>query len=283
MGKGMEKLFPSDKTETYAARGFRRVDGWLTALDSRLVRTIGCAQDDFRVTGSVGEIGVHHGRLFILLYMMRSKGERAFAIDLFRDQHLNVDGSGKGDLGAFRKNIEKIAGTSGSMEIFQSSSTDITWERIEERVKQKARLFSIDGGHTRDIAYNDIAIASDGLADGGVIIIDDYFNADWPGVSEATVEFFCRNSGALAPFAIGENKLFVARPQFAQRYGDYLRQKVKHRYFRKNATFRDNEVAVFKDPKSIYDMIKQSQIARAYGNHPVAEKAKPIIRRIFNV
>lgn len=279
----MEKLFPDAKVEAYAGRGFRKVDGWLVALDARLIRTIGCAQDQFRVTGSLGEIGVHHGKLFILLYLMLSCGEKAFAVDVFDQQHLNVDGSGHGNLTTFRKNIENIAGTMEFVEIFRSSSTDLKWDNIEERIEQKVRLLSIDGGHTADITYNDIDLANRALIDQGVLIIDDYFNPDWPGVSEGAMRFFLRNSGALAPVAIGENKIFYSRPAFAARYGDYLIRHTHSRDLRKIAKFLDREVPVFRDPRRLYDRIKQSKLVRTHRNHHLAEKFKPVVRRLFDV
>ena len=93
-----------------------------------------------RITGSLGEIGVHHGKLFILLYLMLSCGEKAFAVDVFDQQHLNVDGSGHGNLTTFRKNIENIAGTMEFVEIFRSSSTDLKWDNIEERIGNKLQV-----------------------------------------------------------------------------------------------------------------------------------------------
>jgi peptide chain release factor 2 len=53
------------------------------------------------------EIGVHHGRLFIPMALARRPGERALAIDVFEDQHLNVDHSGKGDRARFEENVAR--------------------------------------------------------------------------------------------------------------------------------------------------------------------------------
>ncbi|HEV2069230.1 MAG TPA: hypothetical protein VGR26_05515 [Acidimicrobiales bacterium] len=33
--------------------------------------------------GSVGEIGVHHGKLFLLAYLASRRDEAAFAVDVF--------------------------------------------------------------------------------------------------------------------------------------------------------------------------------------------------------
>jgi hypothetical protein len=57
--------------------------------------------------GGIAEIGVHHGKLFILLYLLGRPPEKAVAIDLFEDQHFNIDLSGSGDLAKFRRNLAR--------------------------------------------------------------------------------------------------------------------------------------------------------------------------------
>lgn len=277
----MEKLFPGEVAARYAGGGFRRIDGWLTALDARLIRSIGLAQDARGVTGALGEIGVHHGKLFILLYLMLSRGEKAFAVDIFDQQSLNLDDSGKGDLAAFLRNIEKVAGSAEFVELFQSSSMDLQWPDIERRIGRNVRLFSIDGGHTAEITYHDMDLANSALADDGVIILDDYFNADWPGVSEGAAKFLCGNPGALAPVAIGENKVFLARPGLAANYSEALTGGAEARYIAKTSGFFGSEVPVFRDPRGLYERLKQSDFARTHRKHPLAEKIKPALRRLL--
>jgi hypothetical protein len=61
----------------------------------------------------VAEIGVHHRKLIILLANLRRQDERAFAVDIFDDQHLNPDGSGCGDLAWFKDNLGLYADAAG--------------------------------------------------------------------------------------------------------------------------------------------------------------------------
>jgi len=279
----MKKLFPSEAMARYAAGGFRRVDGWLTALDARLIRSIGLIQDEQGVAGALGEIGVHHGKLFILMYLMLSRGEKAFAVDIFEQQSLNLDDSGQGDMKAFLRNIKKVAGSAEHVELFQSSSTDLQWRDIEGRIGQKVRLFSIDGGHTAEITYHDMDLANRALLDAGVVILDDYFNAEWPGVSEGAAKFLRRNEGVLAPIAIGENKVLLSRPEHAARYSDALIRGIEGRYFAKETGFFGREVPVFRDPRGLYQRLKQSDFARTHRKHPLAERIKPILRRLLRV
>jgi len=49
---------------------------------------------------------VHHGRLFILLYLLGARGEWAVAIDLFSRQESQQRPFGAGDLERFKKNLD---------------------------------------------------------------------------------------------------------------------------------------------------------------------------------
>ena len=86
----------NDRFIDYVLRGKHRdVGGWIEpgALAGQRSST-GCSLKP-ELADRVAEIGVHHGqRFFIALCLLRRPGERALAIDIFDDQHLNVDNSG---------------------------------------------------------------------------------------------------------------------------------------------------------------------------------------------
>src|ERR1700745_1104628 len=82
----------------------RTVLGWLNEGAISAVVAFAKWQEENKVLGDVAEMGVHHGKLFILLANLRRRHERAFAIDVFDDQHLNADKSGCGDLSKFMEN-----------------------------------------------------------------------------------------------------------------------------------------------------------------------------------
>ena len=74
-----------------------------------LICRLGKAQLEMGIAGHVAEIGVHHGRSFILLALLARAGEKAVAIDVFEQQELNVDRSGRGDLAQLRENVARFA------------------------------------------------------------------------------------------------------------------------------------------------------------------------------
>ena len=97
------------RIENYIRRGKFYVDGWLRSEAARIIVALNERQRSLGIAGGIAEIGVHHGKLFILLYLLSREPEKALAIDLFEDQHLNIDQSGNGDLAKFRRNLERHA------------------------------------------------------------------------------------------------------------------------------------------------------------------------------
>ncbi len=61
----------------------RAVKGWLNPYSAEVIADLGRLQTQLDIGGSVGEIGVHEGRLFILLRLLRGLGEKSVAIEVF--------------------------------------------------------------------------------------------------------------------------------------------------------------------------------------------------------
>lgn len=275
-------LVLSPQAVSYADRGQRSVDGWLSRLDGTIIATLGACQAADGVTGSVGEIGVHHGRLFILLALMLAPGERGFAIDLFEDQDANIDASGFGDKAAFLRNLKRFGVDEQVVEILTGNSMKLAWSAIQDRVGQPARLFSVDGGHTAAITENDLAIAETGLTEGGVIILDDYFNPEFPAVSEGACRFMAGQTGRMAPVVIGDNKLVLARPDRAASYRASLLKHIPRRYLvREESTMFGQPILILRTPGTLMQRVRQTEMVRSLRNHPVGLALKPLVRRIL--
>jgi len=220
------------RLEVYLRSGHKTVEGWLLPGAVALLSRIDTIQGESGVKGSVGEIGIHHGKLFILLYLLCRGDERAVAIDLFEQQEKNLDRSGLGDEEKFRRNLASHAGDDRRLTLIAGDSTALTPVQLLTAGAGRFRLFSVDGGHTAQIAESDLALVSGVLADGGVLVLDDYFNEEWPGVSEGTNRFFANrranakatvNGSPLIPFAIGGNKLlFTTDRAHADAYVQHL-------------------------------------------------------------
>lgn len=216
----------TDLLDHYIKYSLDQVEGWLHPDAISIISHIDRAQKDFKIQGHICEIGVHHGLLFILLYLLARQQENALAVDIFDQQYLNIDKSGEGNLEIFIKNLEKFAKDKQRLKIIASDSTKISSDDIKNTVGGEVRLFSVDGGHTTEITRNDLKIASQSICEGGVIILDDCFNGLFPGVFEGTNEFFrFDNEHGIVPFAIATgnaNKVFLTTSNYADKYIQYL-------------------------------------------------------------
>jgi hypothetical protein len=230
-----------DRLQRYLRR-HAKVPGWLDTYSARFIAEIARIQTAHRFEGSVAEIGVHMGRLFILLRLLAAPHERALAVDVFQDQQLNIDGSGAGDERQFRANVERWASMS-NVEIIRGSSLDVTASEIVSKVG-RCKLLSIDGGHTAECTLNDLRLAEQVLTGFGVAILDDYFNPSWPDVTTGAAQFFGDGRTTLRPFAITPNKIYLARQAYHGLYVPELRA-TQSDFYEKDSRMFGVPVAIF--------------------------------------
>ena len=194
------------KLSLYAKHG-DTIKGFFEPSLLRLYLTIDAVHEPLGVSGALVEIGVYHGKSFIPLALIAQKNERCVAVDCFEDQAVNHDHSGEGDFKAFWGNVENaMCVCQGNEERREGVSHDDDgdddekndWFRILQTDSARlvddsspltkatgntsVRLFSIDGCHTSEATVKDLRIASETLHEKGVVILDDVFNPDWPGV-----------------------------------------------------------------------------------------------------
>lgn len=261
----------------YIRSGSKKVNGWLAPESARLVKLVSESQarGPEPAKGSVGEIGVHHGRLFILLYLLAEPNERAFAIDIFEAQHLNVDGSGEGDRTIFEGHLRRIGADMDRIDILAESSLEVSADRLR-RITGPVRLFSVDGGHTTPIALNDLALAEATLVDGGVVILDDVFQSLWPGVSAALARYLL-GGGRLVPFAVCPEKVLLTQPEHRRRLMLEVSAGMPD-LFHRNEDFFGHEVALIRATPPLNERV-QMGIAQS-GPYQRLRHA-PIVRRVI--
>ena len=59
------------------------ISGWLHPAVASAVEAVQRLHDELNISGSLLEIGVHHGRFYLALDQCRRDGERGFALDLY--------------------------------------------------------------------------------------------------------------------------------------------------------------------------------------------------------
>src|SRR5262249_22014575 len=182
-------------------RGADSVRGWLRASCARVVVALAQIQDEERLQGSVGEIGVFEGRLFILLKLSCGPGEKSFAIDLFDTLHPTDGGPQACSKEQFLANVARWTGSADDVVTFASRSQAIAPGEILNHCKP-ARLLSVDGEHSEEAVLADLKLAEALTSQDGVVLVDDYFNPSWPAVAAGVIRYLQTEEALLRPFAI---------------------------------------------------------------------------------
>lgn len=229
----------------YVKKGHRKVEGWLQDIALKAILEINNIQKHEKIRGSVCEIGVHHGRLFILLHLLSRESERSVAWDLFEDQHENPFNSGSGDIDSLRRNLRRFNCDLDRIKIITKNSQDLRSEEILRDCDGNPRLFSIDGGHTSEITYNDMHLAAQTICENGIIILDDFFNEAWPGVAEGACRYIDENPGLFPVMIAGNKVMFTNSENAAKMYMDALNFTYPG-YLRKKTIFFGNDVLCYR-------------------------------------
>jgi len=208
------------------------LEGWLDRSDGLGILECLRIQRNEGIKGDIAEIGVHHGKSFMLLTFGARPEETLYAIDLFEQQHLNVDRSGCGNRETFLANVARFSPEAKVKAIAMSSTL---LRGAEKPFEGPLRFLSIDGGHTKALTYNDLEVANEVLADDGMCCLDDVLNPHWTGVISGLFVFM-GVSNTLVPFALFPNKIFMCRPHYQK-----LRQEQFRDVFAPALAYKDKE------------------------------------------
>ncbi len=198
-----------DAIDAYWSDGFPHVEGWVLDPQRIYLKLIDALQREAGITGHVAEIGVFHGKFLLALASLLAPGGKVTALDVFDDQSKNLDGAGVGSLEKLMQNVSAYGRTDVDYAYVKADSSALTLLQKVELTRDRGpfRLFSVDGCHTAEHTLADLQTAQDCLAPGGVIILDDYMQPHWPGVTQA-VSLFCGSVPRVAPFLYAHHKLF---------------------------------------------------------------------------
>lgn len=207
--------------DQYLSSGFKEIHGWCPAETSNFCKMIDTYQYENNIEGSIAEIGVHHGLFFIMLNSMSRSGFKSWAIDVFENQELNIDNSGKGSEEKFLENLRKYDRyRGGNVNILRCDSTTTDLSKL---IDTPIRILSIDGGHTCEHTIADLKSSQKIIHPEGVVIVDDIVNHQWLGVIEGCI-IFLQSRPTLVPFAISRKKLFMCNLTYLNNYSSLFRK-----------------------------------------------------------
>lgn len=231
--------------QKYVASGRKQIPGWLSRVDAEIIKTVFEFQDRTALKGAVAEIGVHFGKCFVELCLGLNDGEKAYAIDIFEDQHLNKDASGGGGREGLLRNVASFGIDADKVILDGRSSEDVKASDIRSAVGD-VRFFSVDGGHWLELVENDLKLAEDTLAQYGVIALDDFHRPEWPDVSAGYFGWYGKRTQPFVPIAIGFNKLYIAHQDWAVRYREALEtNEFLSAFASKRSVFQGQDLLVY--------------------------------------
>jgi hypothetical protein len=218
------KRFNPNELAQYVSGGYETINGMLQSGAASVIWSLIELQDVLGVIGNVAEIGVFQGRTLLMLCHALNQGEKAFGFDVFGIPM----GSNKEWPEKLDENLNRFGLGDGTVSVKTVDSSTLAPEDIVATFGGASiRLFSIDGDHGVDGVLHDLNLAKASLAEGGLIIADDLFNAWYPTVTEALYKFLWDDPGDLEPIAMisangplvtGAGKLIIGRSSFANKY-----------------------------------------------------------------
>jgi cephalosporin hydroxylase len=271
-----------DNIKRYLNRGYKQVEGYFSHTALNIISLLAAAQKSHNITGPVCEIGVHHGRSFILLHLLTSQEEISVAYDLFSRQDENVGVSGRGNRDIFISNLRRHHCDLDRIRIIEVNSTDLTVQNVLSHAEDQIRIFSIDGGHSAREVFHDLSLAAKTLRNGGIIVVDDYYDEKWPGVAEGVCRYMLNNDTALHPFAIFDDKMVFTNSLEAK--GIYLKclQSSQSRYIGKNEiVFNEVCLILYSSKNIIIDLLRRTPVWQSMKNTDLAKTLRKLVSRLY--
>ena len=203
-------------------RGFLDTDG-AQALAACLE-----VQDQQQIRGSVAEVGVYCGKVFIGLALATRDNERAVGVDVFEFEGQSFRAEFDANLAA-----HVPAAIMPRVSIIGKPSNRLSYYEWQRALGHPARLVHIDGRHTREHVLLDLNRAVSFLDRLGVIVFDDFASEVFPDVTTGIVDGL-RTLPHITPVAItprrgdirkASSKLVCAVRGKTQHYDEALRAR----------------------------------------------------------
>ena len=203
---------PAELFKKYEAL-FPQVEGWLMWEAVQVLAFLNAAQVAEGIKGNLAEIGAYQGKLSLAMAtFLDPAAESLLVIDIFDAQHLNTSRSGVGaTMAAFIQNFLKLDPAPDYVRVFRKRSDALKPAELGQNI----RFFSVDGGHSCEETCHDLELAAQTLHPCGMIVLDDYFNTNWPGVEAGVSAYFQAHTDLVPLLAFFNKFIFVRRESLA--------------------------------------------------------------------
>lgn len=202
------------------------IEGWLQPIHVRLIFDLTFHQHSMGIYGTVGEIGLYKGKFFFGIAGFAHKREPVLGIDLFGDHHLEANVYHGLKLSEFETLMKTYVGEINGIVILSKDSTQFVVSDYVRLKMPMIRYFSVDGAHQLEAILHDMNLVACLIVDGGVMVLNDFLNEEWLGVTAAAV-MFTVSQNRLAPFLWIEKKLYFTTPSYHKIMTDLI-TKMSH-------------------------------------------------------
>ena len=183
---------------------FDNTPGWFYHESAGIWDTLLTYQEATNNIGNMLEIGVYQGKSAGMLALHRRGEESCVLVDVL-------------PLTQVRQRIEQaVPGV--KCEYLQEMSQFLMRHPFVREAARDFRWIHIDGEHSAQAVYNDLALAETLLSDRGIIVLDDFFSPFYPQITQALFRFLDANPGRLTLILCGFNKGYLCRPRAAHEY-----------------------------------------------------------------
>jgi hypothetical protein len=182
----------------------QEVQGWFYDHDLITFWLIDYIQKEAGWHGDLCELGVYQGKSAIALGTMARTGERLFCFDTF---HEIAQQAVKANIQRFCPDLtDRLICVQQNLMTLQASPPEVCSNSL--------RFLHLDAVHDHPSVLNDLRNFLPLLTPEAVVVLDDCFDPDWPGVATAMTEFCLSDMGRhIRPFAASRSKMYLcARP-----------------------------------------------------------------------
>lgn len=190
----------------YLATRFDRVRGMSSRFATTILSYLMGRQTRVGITGHFAEVGTFEGRLFVAGVLALQPGERALGIDVFNWPDDKVEERLRGHLAD--------AGIAPETTIIHKGlSFDLTPADVLEKLGGPARMWHVDGEHTREALTRDMDLAHATLHPNGIMVLDDMLHLEYPLLVVAVHEWLQRHPD-MRVLAVLDRESIVAAAKF---------------------------------------------------------------------
>jgi len=161
-------------------------------------------QKSLSITGNILEIGVWRGKTAaLMLNHLNTQQEKIYLVDI----NLQMD--------ELKKNLSLVSNDQDNIVYHQASSFGL--EHINFPANS-CKWIHIDGKHTGEAVYNDLKAADKFLSYNGIVCIDDFFEHQYPQITQAVFRYLDKNPYSFGMFLCGFKKAYLARIEYIENY-----------------------------------------------------------------